>query len=649
MIKSETIEAVLDAARIEDVVGDFVTLKKRGVNMIGLCPFHNEKTPSFIVSPSKGIYKCFGCGKAGNSVNFVMEHEHYSYPDAIRYLAAKYRIPIVESEKSAEDVIVDDVKDRLFNINSFAQKYFTDVLHNTDSGKAIGLSYFKNRGFNQASIETFQLGYCIDKYDEAVRHFRSNGYKDDVLSSSGIAVAYDDGRLLDRFRGRVMFPIHNLTGRVVGFGGRILDSSKKVAKYLNSPENEIYHKSDTLYGIFFAKKSIISKDFCFLVEGYMDVITMYQAGFTNVVASSGTSLTKKQILLIKRFTNNVTVIYDGDSAGIKASLRGIDMILAEGLSVRVISLPDNDDPDSFIKNNRISDVTDFFEKNQVDFIRFKANLLLKDAGDDPIKKADVVKSIVSSIAVIPDAIYRSTYIKECASLLDVSEQSIIYTINNIISKEILKINKPVAANEVKPDVSHGKTDAFVSDLYVYEKSIIEKLLLYGDLKKDYYCDDNQDDDEYCGSEISTAQFIIEELEADDIYFSNPVYKKILDIYKKGIDEGIVPDQRFFINNEDESISKVAVDIISFPYSISEKWKELNVYVKMETDDIVDTIIKTLLNFKSAWIKRLREKLQEDMKNETDEVKLYELLMTDKQYKEAEIAIDKELKRVISSF
>lgn len=648
MIKPETIEAVLDTARIEEVVGDFVTLKRRGVNMIGLCPFHNEKTPSFIVSPSKGIYKCFGCGKAGNSVNFVMEHEHYSYPDAIRYLAAKYRIPIVETEKSAEDSLVDDVKDRLFNINSFAQKYFSDILLNTDSGKAIGLSYFKNRGFNQTSIETFQLGYCIDKYDEAVKHFRNNGYKDDILTSSGIAVAYDDGKLLDRFRGRVMFPIHNLTGRVIGFGGRILGTSKNVAKYLNSPENEIYHKSDTLYGIFFAKKSILAKDFCYLVEGYMDVITMYQAGFTNVVASSGTSLTKKQILLIKRFTNNVTVIYDGDSAGIKASLRGIDMILAEGLSVRVISLPENDDPDSFIKNNRISDVIDYFDNNQVDFITFKANLLLKDAGNDPIKKADVVKNIVSSIAVIPDAIYRSTYIKECASLLEVSEQSIIYTINNIISKEVLKTNKPVAVGDVKPEKPQINTDVFGSDLDVYEKSIIEKLLLYGDLKRDYYAD-NQDVEDDNSNEIYTAQFIIEELEADDISFSNPIYKKILDIYKIGIEQGVVPEQKLFVNNEDEAIAKVAIDIISFPYTISDKWKEMNVYVKMETDDIVDTIIKTLLNFKSAWIKRLREKLQLEMKNTTDEVKMYELLMTDKQYKEAEIAIDKELKRVISSF
>lgn len=648
MIKPETIEAVLDTARIEEVVGDFVTLKRRGVNMIGLCPFHNEKTPSFIVSPSKGIYKCFGCGKAGNSVNFVMEHEHYSYPDAIRYLAAKYRIPIVETEKSAEDSLVDDVKDRLFNINSFAQKYFSDILLNTDSGKAIGISYFKNRGFNQTSIETFQLGYCIDKYDEAVKHFRNNGYKDDILTSSGIAVAYDDGRLLDRFRGRVMFPIHNLTGRVIGFGGRILGTSKNVAKYLNSPENEIYHKSDTLYGIFFAKKSILAKDFCYLVEGYMDVITMYQAGFTNVVASSGTSLTKKQILLIKRFTNNVTVIYDGDSAGIKASLRGIDMILAEGLSVRVISLPENDDPDSFIKNNRISDVIDYFDNNQVDFITFKANLLLKDAGNDPIKKADVVKNIVSSIAVIPDAIYRSTYIKECASLLEVSEQSIIYTINNIISKEVFKTNKPVAVGDVKPEKPQINTDVFGSDLDVYEKSIIEKLLLYGDLKRDYYAD-NQDVEDDNSNEIYTAQFIIEELEADDISFSNPIYKKILDIYKIGIEQGVVPEQKLFVNNEDEAIAKVAIDIISFPYTISDKWKEMNVYVKMETDDIVDTIIKTLLNFKSAWIKRLREKLQLEMKNTTDEVKMYELLMTDKQYKEAEIAIDKELKRVISSF
>ena len=371
MIKQETIQAILDTANIEEVVGDFVSLKKRGANLIGLCPFHNEKTPSFTVSPAKGIYKCFGCGKAGNAVHFIMEHEHYSYYDALKYLATKYKIPVIETERTPEEIQLDNDKDRLFNINAFVQKYFTDNLLNTEAGQSIGLSYFKKRGFNDATINTFQLGYSIDSFNALIDYCHKNGYKDDILAKSGLAVVHDDGKMFDRFRGRVMFPIHNLTGRVIGFGGRILTSDKNTAKYLNSPESDIYHKSDTLYGIYLAKNSIVSKNFCYLVEGYMDMITMYQAGFTNVVASSGTSLTTNQIRLIKRFTNNITIIYDGDAAGIKASLRGIDMVLSEGLNVKIILLPEPEDPDSFIKNNRTSDVIDYFENKPLDFIRFK--------------------------------------------------------------------------------------------------------------------------------------------------------------------------------------------------------------------------------------------------------------------------------------
>ncbi len=643
MIKSETIQTVLDTARIEEVVGDFVTLKKRGANLLGLCPFHNEKTPSFIVSPAKGIYKCFGCGKAGNSVNFIMEHEHYSYPDAIKYLAAKYKIPVVESEKTPEEIQIDNERDRLFNINTFAQKYFSDNLFNTESGRNIGLSYFTQRGFNEETIKTFQLGYSLDKYEETSTYCRKNGYKDDIIVKSGIGVAYDNGKMVDRFRGRVMFPIHNLTGRVLGFGGRIMTSEKNVAKYLNSPENEIYHKSDTLYGIYFAKNSIVAKNSCYLVEGYMDVITMYQAGFTNVVASSGTSLTTNQILLIKRFTNNVTVIYDGDSAGIKASLRGIDMLLSEGLNVRVIPLPQDEDPDSFIKNNRISVVIDYLENNQIDFIKFKTNLLLKDTGNDPIKKAEAIKNIVASIAVIPDDIIRSFYIKECASLLDVKEQSIIFEINKIISKKIFKTDNEVV---IQAPTAHPTEELnLTKDFDFYEMTIIEKLILYGDVKRNYYGNPGSDEDEI--EETYTASFIIEELDADDIKFSNPTCKSILDIYRSCLEQGFVPEQKVFINHENKDIAKATIDIVSFPYTLSEKWKEFNVQVRMETDDIADAVIKTILSFKAAWIKKLREDLQKQMKQETDELKVMELLLTDKQYKEAEILIDKELKRVIS--
>ena len=647
MIKQETIQAILDTVNIEEVVGDFVSLKKRGANLIGLCPFHNEKTPSFIVSPAKGIYKCFGCGKAGNAVQFIMDHEHYSYPDALKYLAAKYKIPVIETERTPEEIELDNEKDRLFNINTFAQKYFTDNLLNTQEGQAIGLSYFRKRGFNDATINTFQLGYSIDSFNALIDYCHKNGYKDDILAKSGLAVVHDDGKMFDRFRGRVMFPIHNLTGRVIGFGGRILTSDKNTAKYLNSPESDIYHKSDTLYGIYLAKNSIVSKNFCYLVEGYMDMITMYQAGFTNVVASSGTSLTTNQIRLIKRFTNNVTIIYDGDAAGIKASLRGIDMVLSEGLNVKIILLPEPEDPDSFIKNNRTSDVIDYFENKPRDFIRFKTELLLNDAKDDPIKKAEVIKDIIASIAVIPDEIYRAMYIKECSDLLGVKEQTIIFEVNKIIRKKLgKKFNDPdipVHEDPIQQPLTQEEQNAEkINSFDIYERAVIEKLFLYGDIQSNY-----SQGTENEAQTLSNAEFIINELEAEGIEFNNQLYSRILNIYRENLHNGIIPGQRYFINNADREISTLAANLISTPYSLSEKWKENHIFPRMESDDIPDTIIKTLLSFKSAFIKRLRAEIQEKLKNAEDGKEMEDLLETDKQYKQVEINIDSLLNRTIS--
>ena len=419
MIDQPTIDRIHEAARIEEVVGDYVTLRRRGVNMLGLCPFHNEKTPSFTVSPAKGIFKCFGCGKGGNSVHFIMEHEQISYVDALKYLAKKYHIEVKERDLSPEEMQANNDRESMFLVNDFAQKYFTNTLHHHVEGKAVGLSYFHERCFRDDIIQKFQLGYCLEERDAFTKEALKSGYNKDFLVKTGLTIEYTNSengekvppvggfRGADRFRGRVMFPVHSLSGKVLAFGGRVLKKDEKTAKYVNSPESEIYHKSNELYGIFFAKQAIVKHDRCYLVEGYTDVISMHQSGIENVVASSGTSLTPGQIRLIHRFTENVTVIYDGDSAGIKASIRGIDMLLEEGLNIKVLLLPDGDDPDSFARKHNASDFIEFVNQNSTDFIRFKTNLLLEDAGNDPIKRAGLIQDLVKSIAIIPNQIIRA--------------------------------------------------------------------------------------------------------------------------------------------------------------------------------------------------------------------------------------------------
>jgi len=397
MIPAHTTMSILEASRIEEVVGEFVSLKRRGSNLIGLCPFHQEKTPSFTVSPSKGLFKCFGCGKGGDSARFMMEHEHMTYPEALRYLAKKYQIEVEEYQQTPEEVAALNERERMFNLNTFAQNYFSTTLFETNEGRAVGLSYFKERDFREATIKKFQLGYSPDNRDAFSAHARKNAYSPDILLKTGLSVGSEE-KLFDRFQARVIFPIHNLTGKVIGFGGRILGSDKTKAKYLNSPESEIYNKSKTLYGIYFAKQAISKLDNCLLVEGYTDVISMHQAGIENVVASSGTSLTTEQIRMIRRFTNNITILYDGDKAGISASLRGTDMILEEGMNVRVLLFPDGDDPDSFVRKNRSSDVEAYITTKATDFISFKTALLLEQSGNDPIKKAGLIKEIIHHLA-----------------------------------------------------------------------------------------------------------------------------------------------------------------------------------------------------------------------------------------------------------
>lgn len=644
MIKPETVQKILDTARIEEVVGDFVSLKKRGANLMGLCPFHNEKTPSFVVSPAKGIFKCFGCGKAGNAVHFIMEHEHYSYPEALKYLAAKYDIFVEESERTPEEIIKDDLKDKLFNINSFAQKYFTDTLLNSQQGKLIGLAYFKERGFTDDTIKQFQLGYCLDSFDSFTNNAEKNGYKKDILSKSGLVIVKEeDNKMFDRFRDRVIFPIHNLTGRVIGFGGRIMTADKNRSKYINSPETDIYHKSETLYGIYFAKQAIVSQNVCFLVEGYTDVISMHQAGFKNVVASSGTSLTVEQIRLIKRFTKNITIIYDGDYAGIKASLRGIDMVLEEGLNVRIVPLPPEDDPDSFVKNNRTSFVIDYLKEKTEDFISFKTNLLLQDAQNDPIKKAEVIRDVVHSISLIPDAISRSVYLKECSNLMETKEQILINEVNKDIAKKYKNLpQKDFSETEAVTTAVAIDTDDNIlppSDLYFLEKDVIEKILLYGDFRSVY---PEHDDDE-----ISTAQYIIDETLGDNIEFSEPAFQKILNIFKDGAQQDVVPDEKTFINHLDKDVATTAANLISSRYSISDNWKEYKVYINDESSDISNTVIRSIYSLKAARIKILRENLHKRMEISKDEEEITNLLETDKKYKEFEILINKYLNRIIT--
>ena len=436
MIDQPTIDRILDAANIVDVVSEFVTLRKRGINYVGLCPFHTDKTPSFYVSPAKNICKCFACGEGGTAVHFIMKHEQLNYFDALRYLAKKYNIEIQERELTDKEKQRKSDRESMLIVNSWAQQYFTTQLYEHVEGKTIGLRYFAERGFREDTIRKFQLGYSLDKRDALYKEATKNGYKKEFLEKTGLVIAYDNGGVNDRFRGRVIFPVHTLSGKVVAFGGRVLKKDEKTAKYVNSPENEIYHKSNELYGIYFAKQAIVKEDRCFLVEGYTDVISMHQAGIENVVASSGTALTQGQIRLIHRFTSNITVLYDGDAAGIKAALRGIDLLLEDGMNVKVVLLPDGEDPDSFARKHNASQFSEFIKQSETDFIRFKTRLLLDDAGTDPIKRSSLITDIIRTVAIIPDNIARSIYIRECSAMMEIDELVLLNEVNKIrLSKE----------------------------------------------------------------------------------------------------------------------------------------------------------------------------------------------------------------------
>ena len=648
-IPRETVEQILQTARIEEVVGEFVTLKKRGANLIGVCPFHNEKTPSFNVNPARNIFKCFGCGKAGDSAKFLMEHEHFSYPEALRYLAKKYNIKIEEKEQTAEEIMQQSIREKMFNINEFADKYFVDTLWNTDEGKTIGLEYFRERGYFDPIIQKFHLGYSPAEWDAFTKHAKQNGYSDELLEQIGLSIKGQKG-LYDRYHGRVMFPIHNLTGHVIGFGGRILTNDKKSPKYQNSPESEIYDKKQTLYGIYFAKNAIAKNDECILVEGYFDVLRMHQIGIENVVASSGTSLTMEQIRLVKRYTKNITMLYDGDAAGIHAALRGTDMILSEGMNVRVVVLPPEHDPDTFGKEFSVEYVSNYLKNNAKDFIRFKTELLLKDAENDPIKRGQVIRDIVETISVIPDSIFRITYVKECSRLLDMPEQTLTNELNKILRaklKKTLGIEENVVSETDTTTVTPKQEENIEDQLpagYYQERELVKLLLMYG---QEMIVDERIDESgERILEQVSVAQFIIDDLKNDGFVFTNVVNRKIFNIFDQAIDEGRIPDDSFFVSNEDETIAERAADLLSSPYKL-DQWEKYGIFVKREEDVLKSTVLSSIYRYKDLIIEARRKEVEDDLKTATDPDDQLILLKRKKDLDDIRRTINKELGIVIA--
>lgn len=637
MIKKETIDRILETARVEEVVGDFVQLKKRGSSMIGLCPFHNEKTPSFHVSPAKGIYKCFGCGKGGDSVRFIMDHEKYSYPEALKYVANKYNIEVEETEVTPEFKEEQDRRESLYIVSNYAAKFFADKMWNSDEGKTIGLSYFKERGFREDIIKKFELGYSPDDWTALLDAAVAEGYQQSFLEDVGLVVKNDQGRVYDRFRGRVMFPIHNFTGRIIGFGGRTLKTDKAVPKYVNSPESDIYHKSNVLYGLFQAKKAIRDLDNCYLVEGYADVLSVQQAGVENVVASSGTSLTTEQIRLIGRFTKSVTILYDGDAAGIKASLRGLDMILEEGLDVKVVLFPDGHDPDSYIQQLGASAFKTHVEKNQKDFIFYKTEILLKDAGKDPIKKAGVIREVVESIAKIPDAIKASVFLRECSNLLEMEERILISELNKIKrGKDKKEQQQAVNALPTEEEIEALVQEKTVQTDEYQERDIIRVLLTYGDQMVHW----EEMTDTYIGPYIITN--------LSDVTFANPLYAKVIQYYHDELENGYLPKEKDFIQHPDTEIANMAISMISSPYQLSENWYNMhNITVPNETDKLKGTVMGAIFHLKKKKINAIISAKQKEIQEEKDEANVMILMKEYLELKEVEKYISNYLGAVIT--
>ncbi len=607
MIDHFTIQRILDTADIAEVVSEFITLRRRGVNLLGLCPFHNEKTPSFTVSPSKGIFKCFGCGKGGNVVNFIMEHESLSYPESLKWLAHKYNIEIEEKEETEEEKLRKDERESLMIVTAFAGKYFARYLWEENEGRTIGLSYFRERGFRDDILKRFEVGFAPDGKAVFTEAAQKQGFKSDYLEKAGLTIRRDDW-VQDRFAGRVIFPVHNLAGRIIAFGGRILKNDPKAAKYINSPESEIYHKSQVLYGIYQARREIARQEKCYLVEGYTDVLSMHQAGIENVAASSGTALTPEQIRLIRRFTPNVTIIYDGDEAGIKASLRGIDLVLAEGLNVKVLLLPDGEDPDSFARTHGASGFQQFIREHETDFIRFKTELLMKSAGNDPIAKARLITDVVRSVAVIPDNITRSVYIKECSNLLDVSEEILYAEVRKQKRKENDDYRRGEQRRQESTATAPRQTQTAAetpADALPEEREILRVLLKYG--KYPLFELDGELPGEV--QRINVGEYIIESLESDDLVPADEHFRTIFYECRDRLKEESFDPSKYFIYHTDAGVSKLATDLLTDKFIESKRWSRAGAYTEKE-EDLLDYLVPRIINeYKLRKVKLLLAEIE----------------------------------------
>jgi DNA primase len=659
LISKETIEKVFDQARVEEVIGDFVQLKRSGSNMKGLSPFVNEKSPSFMVSPVKQIWKDFSSGKGGNSVTFLMEHEHFTYPEAIKYLANKYGIEVEETIVSNEDIEQANEKESMYLVSEFARDYFHKTMLNTDEGQAIGLSYFKERGFTKDTIEKFQLGYSPDIWDAFTKEALGKAYKLEYLEKTGLTIVkQEDGKTFDRFKGRVMFPIQSMSGRVLGFGGRILTNDKKAAKYLNSPESEIYHKSKVLYGIFQAKQAIAKQDNCYLVEGYTDVIQFNQSGIENVVASSGTALTADQIKLVNRLTNNITVLFDGDAAGLRASIRGIDLILEAGMNVKVCSFPDGEDPDSFAKNNSYDVLKNYLDENSKDFIQFKADLLVKEANNDPIKKAELIRDMVNSISKISDTIKREVYIKECSRIMDISEEVLYNTLAQMLKKDISEANKKYTEEKKVFEVHKNNVQLQpekIDILYELEQKIIEILLINGS-KTDDFTETFLSKDE-AGNIVEvkeTNSYKVYEkiylaLQEDEIELSNPmfktIYSDIINYYNQNIEFEI---DKYISQTSPEIANKITSILMLEERDILHKWESRKIVVEDKNINLAQSVNETILSYR--WY-LLNSIIEENKNNITSDVSIdnSEILTTIKDYLSLTSVIAKNLGRVLVRF
>ncbi|MCQ2295645.1 MAG: DNA primase [Bacteroidales bacterium] len=635
MINKETIDRIMDATHIEEVVGEFVSLKKRGTNHIGCCPFHNEKTPSFYVSPSKGIFKCFGCGKSGNAVGFLMDHEHYTYPEALRYLAKKYNIEIEEEQLTEEQKVRQNERDGLYHVSEFAQKYFADLLYNDEMGSAIGLSYFHQRGLSDEIIKSFGLGYCLDEWSNFTNHARKNGYSDTVLEKTGLTIFKEDGKSYDRFRGRVMFPIYSISGRVLGFSGRVLSKEKQAAKYVNSPDSDIYSKSHILYGLYQAKHAIDKAKKCYLVEGNVDVVSMHQSGVCNTVASCGTSLTVEQIRLIKRYTPNVTVLYDGDKAGINAAIKAVNLLFGEGMHVRVVLFPDGEDPDSYAQKYGSTQLQTYLQEHEENFVKFKTRVLLEDVQNDPIRKTEVLKEIVSTIALVPDLIERQEYITETAYKLRMTEQVLMQELNKALVANAQRAWKeenqrqtqaatvtesqpaPVPGGDVPPPLEPNPEDYGTQPVgpqyvappqvlpplrpsEVEERQLIKLLVNYGGKEVEVEVEDEENGKQKVL--ISIAAAIVDDVVADDLHFDNPVYQQIFDLYRDAVEqERPMPDANTFAMHPDNMLRNSALEMMINAYSVSKLWME-NKHISVPS---IEQHIKTDME-ESIYLFKLRK-------------------------------------------